>query len=345
MYEPIRGGTRGGAAEFKWTDVSADKDREHYLGHSINAPTGRWQKNKDVHWYSRDDEQSAADRAEEMRRVKEAEEEALSVALGFKPTIRADPDAPSAPGETGENKGAEDMQPSEDIQKVLAVERMKREKAERKAEKEKKKAEKEQRRAIRHERKKERREREDERKHHDREPRRHHGDRLRDHDPHRRGRPYSRSRSPPNPRERRFTRSPSSSRSPPRRMDRDDRYRRPVQRSITPPPPPSRRRADYPDARMRTRSPPPPPRRGYSPHRERNGNPPGRQDSPPRRPLRSRSPMREDIPVRRSDYRRRLRSPPPRRDHDHPPSPPVRRRHDPLDRRSRTRSPHPIVVP
>jgi len=28
MYEPIRGGTRGGAAEFKWTDVSADKDRE-----------------------------------------------------------------------------------------------------------------------------------------------------------------------------------------------------------------------------------------------------------------------------------------------------------------------------
>lgn len=28
MYEPIRGGTRGGQAEFKWTDVSADKDRE-----------------------------------------------------------------------------------------------------------------------------------------------------------------------------------------------------------------------------------------------------------------------------------------------------------------------------
>jgi len=28
MFEPIRGGTRGGQAEFKWTDVSADKDRE-----------------------------------------------------------------------------------------------------------------------------------------------------------------------------------------------------------------------------------------------------------------------------------------------------------------------------
>jgi hypothetical protein len=30
MFEPIRGGTRGGQAEFKWTDVSADKDREVY---------------------------------------------------------------------------------------------------------------------------------------------------------------------------------------------------------------------------------------------------------------------------------------------------------------------------
>jgi len=28
MYEPTRDGTRGGQAEFKWTDVSADKDRE-----------------------------------------------------------------------------------------------------------------------------------------------------------------------------------------------------------------------------------------------------------------------------------------------------------------------------
>lgn len=28
MFEPVRGGTRGGQAEFKWSDVSADKDRE-----------------------------------------------------------------------------------------------------------------------------------------------------------------------------------------------------------------------------------------------------------------------------------------------------------------------------
>ncbi|KAL0954703.1 hypothetical protein HGRIS_003652 [Hohenbuehelia grisea] len=85
MFEPVRGGTRGGQAEFKWTDVSADKDRENYLGHSINAPTGRWQKNKDVHWYSRDIQDDAAQRAEEIRKVKEAEAEALSAALGFAP--------------------------------------------------------------------------------------------------------------------------------------------------------------------------------------------------------------------------------------------------------------------
>lgn len=28
MFEPVRGGTRGGQAEFKWSDVSQDKDRE-----------------------------------------------------------------------------------------------------------------------------------------------------------------------------------------------------------------------------------------------------------------------------------------------------------------------------
>ncbi|KAG8810474.1 hypothetical protein FRC19_004530, partial [Serendipita sp. 401] len=86
MYEPIRGGTRGGQAEFKWSDVSADKDREHYLGHSINAPTGRWQKNKDVHWYARDKDQTEDEKAAELARIREAEREAMSVALGFGPS-------------------------------------------------------------------------------------------------------------------------------------------------------------------------------------------------------------------------------------------------------------------
>ncbi|KAF4571412.1 hypothetical protein EYR36_008741 [Pleurotus pulmonarius] len=81
MFEPVRGGTRGGQAEFKWSDVSQDKDRENYLGHSINAPTGRWQKNKDIHWYNRDQTQTASERAEEIRKIKAAEEEAIAAAL------------------------------------------------------------------------------------------------------------------------------------------------------------------------------------------------------------------------------------------------------------------------
>ncbi|KAH9940380.1 kinase phosphorylation protein-domain-containing protein [Epithele typhae] len=86
MFEPVRGGTRGGQAEFKWSDVSQDKDRENYLGHSINAPTGRWQKNKDIHWYQRDLDDSEEARKEELRKVKEAEAEALAAALrGFAP--------------------------------------------------------------------------------------------------------------------------------------------------------------------------------------------------------------------------------------------------------------------
>lgn len=54
---------------------------QNYLGHSINAPTGRWQRNKDVHWYNRDVDDNAEWKQEELRRIKEAEKEALAVAL------------------------------------------------------------------------------------------------------------------------------------------------------------------------------------------------------------------------------------------------------------------------
>jgi hypothetical protein len=41
---PPRGGSRGGRDQFNWEDVKSDKDREYYLGHSVKALTGRWQK-------------------------------------------------------------------------------------------------------------------------------------------------------------------------------------------------------------------------------------------------------------------------------------------------------------
>lgn len=116
MYNPIRAGTRGGAAEFKWSDVKEDKDREQYLGHSILAPKGRWQNNKDITWsviissffwierigdwlfyglrdggdrYNKDNKAEADERAAEIRKIKEQEEDALSVALyvSFSPSF------------------------------------------------------------------------------------------------------------------------------------------------------------------------------------------------------------------------------------------------------------------
>jgi hypothetical protein len=41
---PPRGGNRGGKDQFNWENVKSDADREFYLGHSVKATTGRWQK-------------------------------------------------------------------------------------------------------------------------------------------------------------------------------------------------------------------------------------------------------------------------------------------------------------
>lgn len=93
LYRPSRGGTRGGAGEFRWDNVKADKDRENYLGHSVQAPTGRWQNRQDVHWYARDiagQDESEKERVRkaEIKRQKELEENALSIALGYGPTLK-----------------------------------------------------------------------------------------------------------------------------------------------------------------------------------------------------------------------------------------------------------------
>ncbi|CAH9148792.1 unnamed protein product [Cuscuta epithymum] len=94
MYHPSRGGVRGGRDQFSWDDVKVDKHRENYIGHSVNAPVGRWQKGKDLYWYARDkkSQQMDAEAAkEEIRRIKEEEEQAMREALGLAPKRAARP--------------------------------------------------------------------------------------------------------------------------------------------------------------------------------------------------------------------------------------------------------------
>lgn len=86
-------GSRGGRGEFNWSDVQNSSHREHYLGHSLHAPVGRWAKGRDLNWYAKGNDdtvdgedptvKAARERKEEIQRIKQAEEDALAAALGL----------------------------------------------------------------------------------------------------------------------------------------------------------------------------------------------------------------------------------------------------------------------
>ena len=99
---PPRGGTRGGRDQFSWENVKNDAHRENYLGASVHAPVGRWQKGRDLLWYTR--ERGAAARAapeiqDEQAEIRMREDALMREALGLPP-----PTAPQREPEKGPDR-------------------------------------------------------------------------------------------------------------------------------------------------------------------------------------------------------------------------------------------------
>ena len=142
----------GGRAYFKWQDVANSQHRENYLGHSLMArmlsallvgllyhtyltfvtAVGRWQKGRDLNWYAKADaaesEMSESEaRKAELKRIKEAESDALARAMGYdlppRPSTTENPNMTALGGEKELRKNVgqsfEDNEDEDEVEKGL----------------------------------------------------------------------------------------------------------------------------------------------------------------------------------------------------------------------------------
>ena len=82
-----KGNTRGGQDQFNWEDVKQDKHRDNYLGASVHANRGRWQKGKDLTWFNKGRQTAPSSQNQiqsEIALAKLQEQDAMEVLLGFK---------------------------------------------------------------------------------------------------------------------------------------------------------------------------------------------------------------------------------------------------------------------